>query len=239
MSASGPDRAMILAAGFGTRMGSLTRDCPKPMLPVAGRPMIDLALDQAEQAGVRHCVINLHYLGSTIRNHLSARPSPEILFSEETEILDTGGGVAQALPLLGNAPFFTLNSDAIFTAGNPFDRLRDAWRPEAMDALLLLVPVECALAYTRAGDFFLGADGEAPTRRENRDRAPLVYSGAQILSPSALLGTPSGAFSLNVVWDRLLAKGRLAAVTYNGNWVDVGTPDGLGMASSVLSRQAQ
>ena len=231
-----PEAAMVLAAGFGTRMGAMTRTRPKPLLTVAGRALIDHALDTAAAAGVRRAVVNLHYLGAQIRTHLAARTAPEIAFSEEApEILDTGGGVVQALPLLGAGGFFVLNSDAVFAGLNPLPLLAGAWRPDRMDALLLLVPAARARAYTRSGDFFLDGEGGAPRRRGGAAAAPLVISGAQVLAPRALEGTPAGPFSLNLVWDRLMAEGRLAAVTYPDDWVDVGTPEGLAEAERALA----
>ena len=231
------DAAMVLAAGFGTRMGELTRDRPKPLLPVAGRALIDHALDAVTGAGMRRAVVNLHYRGAQIRAHLAGRRAPEIAFSEEPEILDTGGGVVRALPLLGDRAFAVLNSDAVFAGPNPVAALLAAWEPDRMDALMLLVPVGRARAYSRAGDFFLPAEGAAPVRRGEAASAPFVFTGAQILSPAALEGAPEGAFSLNLVWDRLLAAGRLAAVSWPGEWVDVGTPEGLAEAGRVLEGQ--
>ena len=226
---------MVLAAGLGTRMGVLTAACPKPLLPLGGRPMIDLALDRCAAAGVGRAVINLHYLGHMIRAHLAARETPEVVFSEETpEILETGGGVAQALPLLGPAPFYVVNSDSVWLGPNPLDMLARAWDPGRMEALLLLVPRERARAYVRPGDFYLDAEGGPPRRRGPRETAPLVYSGAQIIAPGAFAGAPEGAFSVNLVWDRLLAAGRLAAVVYPGGWIDVGTPAGLVEAEAAL-----
>ena len=226
---------MILAAGLGTRMRPLTDNCPKPLLPLLGRPMIDLALDHAVAAGVRRAVVNLHYLGGMIRDRLAARAAPEIVFSDEQrEILGTGGGIAQALPLLGAAPFYIVNSDAVWLGPNPLAVLAAAWEPARMGALLLLVPRERARSYTRPGDFFLTREGDAPTRRGDGETAPLVYSGAQIIAPGAFADAPEGTFSLNLIWDALLARGRLAAVNYPGGWVDVGTPAGLAEAEAAL-----
>ncbi len=228
--------AMVLAAGYGTRMGALTRSRPKPLLTVAGRALIDHALDTAEAAGVRRAVVNLHYLGDQIRAHLADRRAPEIVFSEEApEILETGGGIVRALPQLGSKAFFALNSDALFVGANPLAALAGAWVPERLDALLLLVPVARARGYSRAGDFFLEGEGGPPRRRGAAASAPLVFSGAQILAPCAFAGAPGGPFSLNLVWDRLIHAGRLAAVTYAGDWVDVGTPAGLGEAECALA----
>ena len=233
---NGPSTAMILAAGLGTRMRPLTDTCPKPLLHVAGRPMIDRVLDQTLEAGVTRAVVNLHYLGQMIRDHLAGRTRPEIVFSEEQpRILETGGGIVQALPMLGSAPFFTVNSDAVWAGPNPLALLAGAWDPARMDALLLLVHRDRARNYARAGDFFLASDGAAPTRRGGEDEAPFVYTGAQIIVPGAFDGAPTGPFSLNQTWDALLARGRLAAITYPGDWIDVGTPEGLKAASAALA----
>lgn len=229
------ESAMVLAAGFGTRMRELTETCPKPLLAVAGRPLIDHALDVVAEAGISRAIVNLHYRGEQIRAHLAGRSRPEILFSEEREILDTGGGVGKALPLLGRRPFAVLNSDAVFRGeGNPIAHLAAHWKPERMDCLMLLVPTARAQAYSRAGDFFLAGDGDRPERRGKTAEAPYVFTGVQILSPTALAGAPSGAFSLNLIWDRLIASDRLAAVSWGGDWVDVGTPEGLRAADELL-----
>ncbi len=223
---------MILAAGLGTRMRPLTDTCPKPLLPLGGRPMIELALDHAVAAGVRRVVVNLHYLGGMIRDHLAARKVPEILFSEEQpEILGTGGGIAKALPLLGAAPFYTVNSDAVWVGPNPLEALAAAWNPERMDALLLLVPRERARSYTRPGDFFLPREGDVPIWRGDAEAAPMVYTGAIIIAPGVFATAPRGRFPL---WDALTAWDRVAAVTYAGGWVDVGTPAGLAEAEAAL-----
>lgn len=228
---SAPKTAMIMSAGFGTRMGALTADTPKPLLPVAGKPLIDHALSYCAEAGVTRHVVNLHYLGDQIRTHLAGRD--DIVFSEEAEILDTGGGVTKALPLLGAAPVYTLNSDAIFVGPPALPTLAKAWQGEAMDALLLMVRREAAIGYTRAGDFRM--EGDRPVRRGEAASAPYVYSGVQIIKPEAFANAPDGAFSTNVIWDRLLAKNRLAAVVYDGAWVDVGTPEGLKLADEALA----
>jgi MurNAc alpha-1-phosphate uridylyltransferase len=223
---------MILAAGLGTRMRPLTNTCPKPLLPLGGGAMIDLALDHAVAAGVRRAVVNLHYLGGMIRDHLAGRAAPEILFSDEQpEILDTGGGIAQALPLLGAAPFYTVNSDAVWVGPNPLAVLAAAWEPGRMDALLLLVPRERARSYTRPGDFFLPSEGDVPIWRGESEAAPMVYSGAQIIAPGVFANGPRGRFP---VWDALTAWDRVAAVSYPGVWVDVGTPAGLAEAEAAL-----
>ena len=233
MSGAAPDRAMILAAGFGTRMGALSRDTPKPLLKVAGRALLDRAIDRCAEVGVDRVVVNTHYLSERIKSHLEGVISVKIDISDETEILETGGGVAAALPLLGDAPFYTLNADAVWAMDAPLDTLRRAWRDENMDALLLLCPIESARAYTRPGDFFIDPDGR-PRRRDDAPRAPYVYTGAQIISPRAFDDAPGGAYSLNVIWNRLAARGRLFACVQSGAWVDVGTPEGLALASELV-----
>ena len=231
---SAPAAAMILAAGFGTRMGALTANRPKPLLEVAGETLLDRALDLAAAAGVERAVVNLHYLGAQIRRSLAGRSRPRIAFSEEDEILETGGGVAQALPLLGEAPFFVMNADALWPGGDPLGELAAVWDPRRMGALLHLTPRDAAIAYTRAGDFDLDPEGRL-VRRGAAPRAPFVFTGAQIIAPEAFAGAPPGAFSLNLVWDELLAEGRLFGVVGSGRWVDVGTPDGLAAAEAALA----
>lgn len=237
-AARGIESAMVLAAGFGTRMRPLTDARPKPLLEVGGRTLIDRTLDLVAEAGIERAVVNLHYLGAMIRAHLAGRTRPAIAFSEEAPaILDTGGGVAQALPLLGPRPFFVLNTDALWLGPNPLELLAAGWR-EGLAALLLLVPRAQARAHGGPGDFDLAAEGATPRRRGAAATAPFVYTGAQILAPEAFADAPAGAFSLNLVWDRLIAEGRLAALTYPGAWVDVGTPEGLAAAGRALAEAA-
>ena len=226
---------MILAAGLGTRMGALTRATAKPLLRAGGRALIDHALDAAEAAGVRRAVVNVHWCADQVRAHLAARARPEIAISDESAaLLETGGGVAKARPLLGEAPVYVANSDAVFGGPAPLPLLAEAWDEGRMDALLLLVPRAAARAYSRAGDFTLGADGR-PARRGAAATAPWVYAGAQIVRPGVFAG--EGAFSANPVWDRLLAEGRLFAAVHPGPWVDVGTPEGLAEADALLAAE--
>ena len=231
-NARGPEMAMVLAAGFGTRMGVLTRDRPKPLLPVAGKALIDHALDACAAAGVRRAVVNLHYRGDQIRTALAARREPEIVFSEEAEILETGGGVRHALPLLGEAPFYTLNADAIYVGAPPLPPLAAAWSDE-MTALLHLVPREDAIAHAGRGDFFLDESGRL-SRRGAAESAPYVYTGAQIIRPEAFAAAPEGAFSTNIIWDELIAAGRAFGAVHRGAWIDVGAPEGLALADKAL-----
>ena len=217
---------MIFAAGFGTRMGALTRDRPKPLVEVSGRPLIDHALDIAEAAKVGTVVANLHYLPEMLAAHLAPKG---VKLSLETEaILETGGGLRQALPLLGPDPVFTLNSDAVWTGANPLDELRAAWAPEKMGALLLLLDKDQARGHRGTGDFDLDAEGRIVRG------STYVYSGAQIIATGALADVPEPAFSLNVVWNRLIAEGRLYGTTHRGGWCDVGSPDGIAEAEALL-----
>ena len=217
---------MLFAAGFGTRMGALTADRPKPLIEVAGRALIDHALDLVEGYGPPRVVVNLHYLAGQITAHLAGR---DILFSRETpEILETGGGLRAALPLLGPGPVFTMNTDAVWRGPNPLCHLAAQWRPEEMDALLLCVPGDQAIGHDGAGDFRIAADGRAT-------RGPgLIYTGVQIIKPDLLHGIAETAFSLNILWDRMLAEGRLSATPYPGQWCDVGRPEGIRSAEAML-----
>jgi MurNAc alpha-1-phosphate uridylyltransferase len=217
---------MLFAAGFGTRMGALTAERPKPMVPVAGRPLIDHALDLVTPLGLSRVVANLHYKPAPLIAHLADR---NIAFSHETpDILDTGGGLRHALPLLGNGPVFTLNTDAIWRGPNPLDLLARAWNPDEMDALLICVPPAHAIGHTGAGDFLLDGAGRI-TRGPGH-----VYGGAQIIRTGDLLDIPETAFSLNAVWNRMATRGRLFGLPYPGQWCDVGHPEGIALAESLL-----
>jgi MurNAc alpha-1-phosphate uridylyltransferase len=225
---------MIFAAGFGTRMGALTRDRPKPLLVVAGRSLIDRSLDRVAAAGIARAVINLHHLGGQIRTHLAGRTDPEIRFSEEApDILETGGGLRQALPLLAADPVLTLNPDGIWTGADPVAALAAAWDPGRMEALLLLVPRERAHAHAGPGDFAITASGRL-ARRGGAATAPFVYTGAQIIATRRVAAMPPGAFSLNRVWDAMAAEGRLFGTVHAGDWADAGTPAGLAAAAALL-----
>jgi MurNAc alpha-1-phosphate uridylyltransferase len=228
-------RAMVLAAGLGLRMRPITLATPKPLVEVAGRSMLDRALDHLTAAGVEEMVVNSHWLAERIEAHLAGRPG--IALSHEDELLETGGGVAKALPLLGPDPFYVVNSDIIWTDGEhpALDRLREAWSRQTMDALLLLVPVERAVGYEGRGDFHLDGTTGIPRRRRDPETAPLLFSGVQILHPRLFEDCPAGKFSLNVLYDRALARGRLAAVVHDGCWYHVGTPDALPEVSALLA----
>ncbi|KIC40957.1 nucleotidyltransferase [Ruegeria sp. ANG-S4] len=222
-----PDAVMLFAAGFGTRMGDLTRTRPKPLIEVSGRPLIDYALDLVDAQKPARAVVNVHYLADQIIAHLSAT---EVLVSHEKDrILDTGGGLRAALPLLGTGPVFTLNSDAIWAGPNPLRLLENAWDPDRMDALLMCIPVAQAIGHSGPGDFSRDDTGRIT-------RGPgLIYGGAQIVKPDGLHAIPDDVFSLNALWDRIHDNGRLFAVEYPGRWCDVGHPGGVALAESLIT----
>ncbi len=225
-----PFPLMLFAAGRGTRMGALTADRPKPMIPVAGRPLIDHALTLAEAAGVGRTAVNLHYHGEVLAAHLAGRP---VSLSWERELLlETGGGLRKALPLLGDGPVLTLNSDAVWTGDNPLQELMDAWDGARMGALLLLLPAAQARGHAGRGDFLMDADGRL---RRAAGAEGLVYLGAQILRTEGLAAIPQEVFSLNLLWDRMIAEGRAFGLVHRGGWCDVGRPEGIAEAEALLA----
>ncbi len=230
-----PRRAMVLAAGRGERMRPLTDEMPKPLIEVRGRSMIDRVLDRLEAAGVAEVVVNLHHLGDMIQAHLAGRKRPKLKFSAEVDLLETGGGVAKALPLLGTAPFFVLNGDMVWLDGGipALERLAAAWHESAMDALLLLQPTASAHGYEGAGDFFMTPDGRLRRRRE-REVAPYLFTGIQILHPRLFKDVPEGPFSLNLLYDRAMESEKLGGLRHDGEWFHVGTPQALGEVEDAL-----
>jgi len=222
--------AMLLAAGFGTRMGDLTKDTPKPLLTAGGTTLLDHSMALVEAADCSPIVVNTHYLAEQIATHLGTRAR---ISHETPEILDSAGGVKAAAPLLEGDAVVTLNADTVWHGPNPIPQLLAAWDEAAMDCLMLLIPVAAARAYTRAGDFFMGENAE-PIRRGDASKAPYIYSGAQIIKLSAVADYPDRIFSLNTVWDDLNTATRLKAIIYPGTWVDVGTPEGLIVADETL-----
>lgn len=221
-----PATAMVLAAGLGTRMRPITDTLPKCLVPVAGRTLLDRALDRVEEVGVKTAVVNLHHHADQVRAHLAQRRRPEIVYSDETDaLLETGGGLKKALPLLGADAFYACNSDVIWLNGATpaFLRLAAAWDAECMDALLLLVRSAGAHGYDGLGDFFMDIDGGVRRRRE-REVAPFIYSGCMICHPRLFADAPAGAFSMNVLFDRALSRGRLRGIAHDGEWYHVGTP---------------
>ena len=232
-----PRTAMVLAAGFGERMRPLTDRMPKPLVPVAGRPLIDHVLDRLAAAGIERAVVNVHYLADQIERHLKSRTIPAIVISDERDkLLDTGGGVVKALGAIGNEPFVHVNSDTIWIDGvTPnLQKLAEAFDPALMDALLLLAPVSTSIGYAGRGDFTMAADGRL-TRRSERDVAPFVYAGAAILRPELFKGAPDGAFSLTTLFDRAAAAGRLHGLRMEGVWMHVGTPEAIKEAEAAIA----
>lgn len=221
-----PTALMLFAAGFGTRMAPLTDTMPKPLIPVAGKPLIDHAVDLARAAGVARIVANVHYRANQIEAHFAGTDT--VISDETAQILETGGGLRAALPLLGPGPVFTLNTDAVWSGENVITALRAAWEPASMSALLALIPCEEALGHRGAGDFSLDPDGRI-------HRGPgYVYTGAQIINPAGIETISAAAFSLNLLWDRLLAQGRVFGMVHRGGWCDVGRPESIALAETML-----
>ena len=233
---SSPKTAMVLAAGLGTRMRPLTDKIPKPMVEVGGKPLIDHVLDRLAEAGVERAVVNVHHFAEQLERHLAGRSKPEITISDERGlVLGTGGAVVKALPLLGEAPFFHVNSDSIWIDGVKPNlvRLAEGFDPAAMDALLLLAPTTGSIGYAGRGDFAFAADGRL-TRRAERAVAPFVFAGAAILAPTLFKDAPQGEFPLTVLFDRAVEQGRLYGLRLEGLWMHVGTPEAIALAENAI-----
>ena len=232
-----PVTAMVLAAGLGSRMRPLTDVMPKPLVPLDGRPMLDHVLDRLAAAGITTAIVNVHYLADQIEQHVRTRTAPRIIISDERDaLLETGGGVVRARPLLGDAPFVIHNSDSVWIedATQNLDRLLDAWDGERMDALMLLATASGSLGYDGRGDFHLDANNRI-RRRASGETAPYVFAGVSIIKPHLFDGEAERAFSLNVIWDRIIAAGRLAAIVLDGLWMHVGTPQALDEANAAIA----
>ena len=232
-----PNRAIVLAAGLGTRMRPYNGQIPKPLVAIGGKSLIDYALDRLAEAGVERAVVNVHHLADAVEQHVTKRAHPQIVISDErAELLGTGGGVAKALPQLGNAPFFLINSDTVWLDGVKPNvaRLAAAFDPAIMDALLLLAPTADSIGYAGRGDFAMLPDGRL-RRRGEREVVPFVYSGAAILAPALFAGAPAGAFPLTLLFDRAGAKGRLFGLRLEGLWMHVGTPEAVAAAEAALA----
>ncbi|TMV94094.1 nucleotidyltransferase family protein [Thioclava sp. BHET1] len=226
-----PRSLMLFAAGFGTRMGALTQDRPKPLVEVAGKPLVDHALALVHEAGIAKVVANVHYRADQMEAYLAPRGVE--ISDERAEILETGGGLRKALPQLGTGPVFTLNTDAVWTGDNVITTLQAAWDSERMDALVALVPPEQALGHTGAGDFAMAPDGSL-TRGTG-----YIYTGAQILVTDGLAEIAEDHFSLNRLWDQMIARGRLYGVVHRGGWCDVGRPNSISLAEGMLEGAAR
>ena len=221
------DTVMVMAAGLGKRMRPLTATRPKPLVEVAGRALIDHALDRLRAAGIRKIVVNVHYLADALEAHLKAKAKDfDVRISDERKLLlETGGGLILAEPMIDADPFLVVNSDNYWIDG-PADTLQllaSLWREEEMDALLLLVPQARAGNHSGQGDFHMMADGRL-ARREKGKIAPFVYTGIQMVSKRLLRDAPEGPFSTNVLWDRAIAEGRCFGAVHQGLWFDVGNP---------------
>ncbi len=226
--------AMVLAAGRGTRMRPITDRIPKPLVSIGGRAMIDHALDRLADAGIGTAVVNVHHLADQIEAHLEARSRPRILISDERDaLLETGGGIKRALPLLGPSPFLVLNSDSLWIEGprSNICRLLTCWDEDRMDILLLLAAVATSLGYDGRGDFAMSPDGLL-RRREAREVVPFVYAGVAVMKPELFEDAPAGAFSLNRLFDRAIAARRLFGLRLDGEWLHVGTPEAIAAAEA-------
>lgn len=231
-----PTTAMVLAAGLGVRMRPLTDKMPKPLVPVAGKPLLDHVLDKIAEVGVETAVVNVHYLPDQIIAHVADRKHPRVMISDERDvILGTGGAVVKALPLLGPKPFFHLNADTMWIDGvRPnLARLAEAFDPARMDILLLLAPTATSIGYEGSGDYAMAPDGALRRRKENQV-VPFVYAGAAILSPALFANAPKGEFSLTKIFDQANEQERLFGLRLDGTWMHVGTPDAVEAADEAF-----
>ncbi|HET7679868.1 MAG TPA: nucleotidyltransferase family protein [Xanthobacteraceae bacterium] len=235
-----PKRAIVLAAGLGTRMRAYSDKLPKPLVKVSGKALIDYALDRLADAGVEQAVVNVHYMADALEGHLARRTRPRIVISDErNELLGTGGGVVKALGHLGDAPFFYMNSDTLWIDGvKPnLPRLAQAFDPAEMDALLLLAPTTTSIGYDERGDFAMSTDGRL-RRRPEREVVPFAYASAALLAPALFKDAPKGAFPLTVLFDRAAERGRLHGLRIDGIWMHVGTADAVAEAEAAMMESA-
>jgi len=231
-----PKKAMVLAAGLGLRMRPLTDQMPKPLVSVAGRPLLDHVLDKLGSAGVSEAIVNVHYLPDQIIDHVAARTAPRVIISDERdEVLGTGGAIVKALPLLGHEPFFHVNADTLWIDGvRPnLARMADTFDPARMDILLLMAPTASSIGYSGLGDYAMLPDGALRKRKEHQV-VPFVYAGAAIMSPSLFADAPSGEFSLTQMFDRANEQERLFGLRLDGMWMHVGTPDAVHAAEEAF-----
>jgi N-acetyl-alpha-D-muramate 1-phosphate uridylyltransferase len=233
--------AMVLAAGLGKRMRPVTDTIPKPLVKIGGRTMLDQALDRLAEAGIGTAVVNVHHLPDLIEKHLETRTKPRVVISDErAELLETGGGIAKALPLLGRAPFLVLNSDSLWIEGPQSNLvgMLHSWKPGDMDILLLLAASATSFGYDGFGDFAMDSNGRLRRRRE-REVTPFVYAGVAIMKPELFAGAPAGAFSLNRIFDRAIEAGRLFGIRLDGQWLHVGTPASIKAAEARIAASAR
>jgi len=236
-----PLSAMVLAAGLGKRMRPITATTPKPLVRIAGRSLLDHALDRLAEAGVKQAVVNVHYLADLVEQHLKRRRRPEIIISDEREkLLETGGGIKKALPKLGRNPFFVVNTDSLWLEGprGNLGRMARVWDPERMDMLLLLASGATSVGAEGLGDFTMDPAGVL-RRRQEREIAPFIYAGVAIVKPELFADTPDGPFSLNLLFDRAIEAGRLYGMRLDGLWLHVGTPDAVKVAEERFAASAR
>lgn len=240
MSAKGkPQAAIVLAAGLGKRMRPITERMPKPLIPIAGKPLLDWGLDALATAGIERAVINVHHLGDQIIAHVKERAQPTIAISDETaQLLDSAGAIVKALPLLGTGPFYILNADTFWIDdnGSNIDRLALAWDDARMDILLMLVDTAHATGHSGGTDFLIGQDGRLV--RSGGATEGFVYAGAAIAHPRLFAGAPAVPHSLNRYFDTAAAEGRLFGMKMRGHWITVGTPDAIAPAEATVARRA-
>jgi MurNAc alpha-1-phosphate uridylyltransferase len=234
------DVAMVLAAGFGTRMKPLTDCMPKPLVPVAGKPLIGHVFDRLREVDVKCAVVNAHYLPEQIEAWCKTVATPPVTVSDERDaILETGGGIARALPLLGHDPFFVMNSDSFWIDGKTpaLKRLRAAWNDAEMDCILLICDPAQTTGYDGNGDFVLHDDGRIARARLSPNAKALAYIGGYLVHPRLFKDAPPGAFSMNVLWDRAIAQNRLFGLAHDGHWLHVGTVPAIAEAEQYLKHR--
>ncbi|MCE9507465.1 MAG: nucleotidyltransferase family protein [Alphaproteobacteria bacterium] len=237
-----PKKAFVLAAGLGERMRPLTNNCPKPLLAVDGKPMLDRCLDALAEAGVEEAVVNTFYLAPMIEEHLKSRQSPQITISSETELLDTGGGVKKKLEFFGDAPFYVLNADVVWTDGKQpaLKALADKWDPARMDVLLLLYPIDKISVHAGKGDYYLAEGSDRPVFAKGSGKpANYIFTGPRIVHPRLFEGAPEGAFSFLELFHKAEKKGRLYGLRHSGEWYHVGTPEALEETNRILSARRE
>ncbi|MCQ0987773.1 nucleotidyltransferase family protein [Jiella marina] len=237
---SKPKTAMMLAAGLGKRMRPITSTIPKPLIEIRGKALIDYGLDALARNGVETVVVNVHYLADLMKAHLRKRKDMEIVISDETDgLLDSGGGIVKALPMLGDDPFYVINSDTFWIDGyrDNLDLLAELWRPERMDLSLLIAEMRQATGYDGRGDFVMDVEGRL-TRVEERDMSPYIYAGAAIVKPELFAGMEPERFSLNRIFDSAIERERLFGVRLDGIWITVGTPPAIPLAEEAFLTSA-
>ena len=237
---TGPKKAMVLAAGLGKRMRPITDKIPKPLVKVYGKTLLDHGLDALVKANVEEVIINVHYHADQIENHLTKRKDLKIIISDERkELLDSGGGIANALPHLGQDPFYLINADSFWVEGYcpNLNRMAEFWNRDEMDIMLLLASMANAVGFGSKGDFSMDADGRL-MRRGEKKIAPFAYAGAAIINPAIFDDAPSGAFTLNKQFDAALEQERLFGLRLEGLWLHVGTPDSIHEAEDAIAKSA-